>query len=322
MVCNAHIFCSRRFLRLDPLIEGEPHTEHQLLYLHNEFGASPRSLALFASKPEVYEAILRQEIDRMDPNRLQHIFQDPGSHHSSHHIVIIEPSPTSRFGSVKRVASQHILELLWDKHIQYRIDCMSYFYNVFQANPITAAAAEWIFELRMHQLLRKKQAIQLFPVHGHCVDTNLIYNDYTASENQTNPTNLKFTRSEEHDLVKTKLEENHYYRPKSNNFLTIDSLLLVHSRNKKLPTLLMFRITGNESGHDVNKKDLCIVDSLEYPSNTPRYFVVVTPKDTHPRIIVPREYFGDRAQGQQWVSVNKLFPVFHYPICMEELFAP
>ena len=279
-------------------------------------------LASLAGKPGAYESILRQAVDQLDPNQLQHIFQDPGSHHSSHYIVIIEPWLTNRFGSVQRVASQHVLELLWEKHIQHRVDYMSYFYNVFQANPITAAAAGWIFKLRMHQLLRKKQTIRLFPIRGHCVDMNLIYDDHTASEKRTNATNLRFAGSEEHDLIETELVENHYYHPKSANLPTIDSLLLVRSRGLKLPTLLMFRITGNESGHDVNEKGLCQVDDLEYPSNAPRYFVVVTPEYVHPKITVPKEYFGDRARGQRQVSADKLFPVFHYPVCMEELFAP
>jgi len=65
---------------------------------------------------------------------------------------------------VKRVASQHIFKRLWDEHLRHRADDMSYLYRLFRYNEITAVAAGWIFESRMHQLLREEQTIRLFPI--------------------------------------------------------------------------------------------------------------------------------------------------------------
>lgn len=271
---------------------------------------------MYADEPDVYESILHQEINRVCLGHLQDIFLDPGSHASSRYIITIEPSPTRRFSSNTRVASRRVFELLWKKRIKHRVDDMVFFYGLFRANPITAAAAGWVFELQMHRLLRKRRDIQLFPICGRRVDMNLLYDDYTASEKGTNPTSLQLTGSGKKPLVEGgRILMNQYYRP--TNLPTIDSLILVRPPNTP-PTLLMFHITQDESKFDVDIGSLDKVDGLKFPPNTRRYHVVVTPKGIQPKITVSVEYFGKK--GWRKIPANELFPVYHYSVDRDALF--
>ena len=278
-------------------------------------------MAEYAGKPDEYERFLRQKIDELDLDRLRQLFYDPKPRDSSRYIIAIEPSPTTRMRFKKSIASRRVFELIWDKHIQHRIDVMVDFYNLFLADSI--AVVEWLFQLRIHQLLAGQRTIRLFPIHGRHEGVNLVYDDYTASEAGSNPTNLRLTNSEELALVeKTKLKKGCYYRPKSADFPAIDSLRLVRPRDEPSPILLMFQIARNQRDQDANMDGLFKIDGLGLPSNARRYYVVVTVGDTQPKITVPMRYFegGTRRRGSRR-SPDEVFPVFHYPLRKEELFA-
>ena len=273
------------------------------------------------------------------------------------------PSSDSRSTRDIRIASPRILDLLWEKHIRYRIDLMGLFYDLFQADTISAPAAGQIFKLRIHQVLVQAQTIQLFPVGGFQSEVNIVYNDYAASKKRQNPTNLRLVKSAEHPLDKISCPKmNHYYRPKSKTFPSVDSLLLVHPPGEQSPILLMFQITRNKKEHDVNEKGLHKIDGLQLPSGTRKYYVVVAPESIYPKTTVPKAYFQDSEQREvsahgggegemstdeggfeewddedqgtavdedqemaagegQGMADETLFPVFHYPVRMEELFA-
>jgi len=84
---------------------------------------------------------------------------------------ILEPSLTSRLSSENTVAPRSIFEFLWDRHVKDQVFDVKYSYNIFRGSPVTASAAGWVFELRMHQLLIQGNPIELFPL-GLCRTTN------------------------------------------------------------------------------------------------------------------------------------------------------
>jgi len=301
--------------------------------MYERFGASPRELALHADAPAQYEARLHQEVDQLDPDRLELIFRDPTSHGSFDLIITTKPSSADRLSSKSVVASRHVLNLLWERHISHRADIMGLLYYLFRDNPINPPAAEWIFKLRMHQLLVEKQTLQLFYIRGRQAGLNLLYDNYTASMKRQDPTNFELAKSEQYHLIeKICLQKNRYYLPKSRNFPAIDSLLLVHPPGEPSPILLMFQITRNKKDHYVNKKSLRKINDLKLPPNTRKYYVVVTPEGVCPTITVPTEYPQDEEQqetsdneetstdGGREMSAGDLFSVFNYPVRMAELF--
>jgi len=206
-----------------------------------------------------------------------------------------------------------VFGLLWDKYLKHQTAEMERFYNLFTGTPGTTVSAGWLFEARMHQLLTGETTIRMFPIHGHRAKKNFIYSDYTASLTQNNPQSFQWTSSEQYSLPEDDLDELHtgrYYRPDSTSFPTIDSLLLIRPPDRSQPVLLMFQITRNKTVHDVNPIGLRKIDTLNFPSNAARYYVVVTPERIFPKITIPMEHFEGQPQG----SPDRLFTVYHYPV--------
>jgi hypothetical protein len=192
---------------------------------------SPRDLAMYMSDPGRYENLIITEISNT-PN---------GSFFNgiSPLIFIIEPSP-SRNVHTERITSQHVFELLWEKHLYYLTSHLGYLYDLFWASPATAASAGWIFDFQMHQLIAEQQTIWIFPItQGDSRSANYIYKDYPGE----NAVDLQLTGSQEPLAMEDGFTTNHYYRLQPTNFLTIDSLLLIHPPNDSPPILLMFGIT-------------------------------------------------------------------------------
>lgn len=142
-------FCSRPFLGLK---RGGPHEESQLRYLYDTYRASPRELARYAPIPPLYEARVDQEVMKIRPGDLRDALYSPTSSESSYLIVRMEPSPKSRSMFEKMAISQHVLELLSDKHLKNTIAEVELLYNTLQGSSVTASAVRGILELRMHQL--------------------------------------------------------------------------------------------------------------------------------------------------------------------------
>ena len=195
---------------------------------------------------------------------------------------------------------------------------MSAYYNTFRNHPFGATSAGWVFEFRMHQVLQERRTIQLVRMHGHVAQVNYIYETPTAPDQTT----VHLAVSTEVDIVeatKAQLKRNQYYRPESTTFPAIDSLLLIPTPNGD-PTdvLLMFQITRNRTDHDVNQKGLEWLGRLKLPSNTRKYFVVVTPEGIHPKITAPIKYFEDAGMGG--VEPDEAFPVFQSFFNTETIF--
>ena len=278
--------------------------------MHNEFGASPRYLGLYANRLSDYESHLHHEIGWVrDPLSA---FLDP----TSYSIVTIEPSPTSRFSFVTTARSRRVFELFWKRRLNYETRNTLYLYDYFRENPISAAAAGWIFELSMHEMLKKGQIIQLFPVLGRRKEADLIYDNYAASNGRNNPTSLQLTRSEEYPFIEGhKLRRDRYYRVESTNS-AVHSLLLIRPPGE-LPILLIFRMIHDQGEYDANMDGLLKINDSNVSPKARRCCVVVTPENFHPEIKVPMEYFGDK--GRQ-MPPDEVFRVFHCPVSMNKLF--
>jgi hypothetical protein len=292
------------------------YSEHQLWYLHDEFGASPRNLAFYASDPADYEDLVLEEIATINPVDLEHILGDPRSGRVSHYVFIIKPSPATRTCFKRMVASQRVFELIWDTHLRHRVYDVQYFYSQSRE---CADDAGWTFELQMHQSLRRQHTVQLFPIHGRRATANYNYYNYTTFEKGGKSMVLELPSSDEHPLVKgDHLRMNCYYRPDSSNFPGIDSLLLILYPGELSPILLVFRMTQDTDEHNMNEEGLRKIDELTLPLGTRRCLVLVTPENAYPQIKVPATYFPNR--GRIGVSANIQFPVFHYPVRMGTLF--
>jgi len=305
----AHILRSHSFLN--------PHaTERQLWYLYHEFGASPRDLTQCVTRPNSYELKLTQKIQHLNPGDLPAIFKDPGSCSVSDFILTMYPSPEGHSKYIVAPASRRVLLLLWDKHFRSRLDEMEYFYDLFQGSVVTYAAAGWIFEFRMHDLLLEKRILRLFPIHcANIGKVNFIYSDYTATEERKDQVELELPELDESCLGDTIPQANCYYYPDSLNFPGIDSLLLIHPPSKATPVLLVFKITRSMSRHYVKAGSLRNIDRLDLPKNVHKYYVAVTPEGIQPNITIP---FPQGAEQKE--AIDAVFPVFHCPVPGRELF--
>ena len=109
-----------------------------------------------------------------------------------------------------------------------------------------AAGAGWVFELRMHQLLRKQQTIRMFPITlGRPEPANFIHEDYPGR----NPIDLHLTRSDEYPLAEgNQFHANLCHRPTPTNFPGIDPCT---------------SFTRNAGEHDVNEDDLNLSENIQ-----------------------------------------------------------
>jgi len=262
---------------------------------------------MYASKPEEFKARVFAQVKRMGPDNLRHVLQSPESDDSSHLITRIEPS-TLRSLATKTIASPGAFKLLWNQHLKNRVTDTEYYYDIFQqGGSVTASAAGWIFEFRMHQLLTQGFSINLFPLYNPNEGTKFnVYSDYSDSRTKRKEKKFRLAASSEYPLHGgIKLQVGRYYRPEANNFPTIDSLRLIRPSKDSPPILLMFQIT-RKGGHDVQVAGLDMIDMLKLPPNTRRYYVAVTPDGIERPTQVPK--------GR--------FKAFHHPVPRSTLFPP
>lgn len=279
-------------------------------------------LSWYAGKPDEYKSLVTDQINRLKPEDLRYALQSPDSDESSYLIMLIEPSPTSRFLAQKRVISRGVFDLLWDRHVKDRVSNMQHFYDVFKSSPGSGSAAGWVFEIRIHQLLKQGISIRLFPIsrRGSKSKVNEIYDDYTASKQRENQKVLQLTASEGHLLdEKVQLVAGHYYRPEPTNFPTIDSLSLIHPPGEPSPILLIFQISRGEEVHNVNEAGLCKIERMGLPQGTRRYYVLATPDDIYTQVKAPMVY---PKEGQKTKKFSDVFEVFHWPVDTDQLFPP
>ena len=288
---DTDIFRSRSFLG-----ESAPHSECQLWYLFNEYGASPRALVDHAREPAEYEAEVARFIA---PHTFQRSLSSPDSDQHSDLIVVMDPSPTSRSGCAKTIASRRVFEMLWDKYLVRQPSERINFYYLLQASKSTADVAGWLFELQMHSGLRQRQTIVLHPVGGEVTAACVYFDSSSASETNQVPLHFELPASHDRSLeAGTKLCVGNYYRPRADSFPGVDSLLFINPRDSsdyrhRPPMTLMFRFIHNEDIHHVNLDSLAEI-KRSLPKNTCARYVAVTPSNIKPRITIPKPSFPDR----------------------------
>ena len=306
-VHNTHGSCSRPFMGLS---YGGPHEESQLRHLYDVYRAPPRALARYARIPDEYGDLVAQKVQQITPGDLRSVFHNPDPDDSSHLIVRIEPSPTKRTRFEKTFASRRVFELLCDRHLRDSVADMKHFYYVSQDSSVTAPAAGWIFELRMHQLFRQGYLLKILPLgRGEAKNKEFddVYDNYATFHKEEGPKYFDLAVSQEHRLDEgSQLQVDRYYRPKADSFPTIDSLLLVHPTGEQSPILLMFQITCGK-GCGVKEVSLEKIERLKFPLDTRKYYVAVTPASIVPEITVPKGRFADVGVFRHPVKENKLF---------------
>jgi len=250
----------------------------------------------------------------MDPDDLLYASYNPRSTH--HRIFTIWPWPANRYGYEKRIASRHILELLWDERLKFRFFDMGYMYTQYRASVASAADAGWIFESRVHQLLRSQPTVQLFPlIMGKLGSDDFIYKGFSWE----NPMDIQLPGSDENTLVKGgDFHANRYYRLVSTDFPGIDSLLLVCPPDGSPPILLIFRIMHTAEAHYVSEDTLRGIDNLGLPRDARKYYVVVVvaPGGVEPVVRVPAAYFGRRGRTKLHEKVLRVLT--HWNVLFRE----
>ena len=265
---------------------------------------------MYTSNPAAYEDLVIDQIQIIEPDDLRYIPYNPKSTHCR--VFTVWPSPTSRYMYENRIVSRLIFELLWDRLLQYRISDMRYLYYEFRASATMAASAVWIFEHRIHQLLRSQATIRLVPIIRHKPGPNdYIYKGYQWE----NPIDLWLPGSAERPLVEGgRFRRNRYCRldsPGANSFL------LVYPPDGSPPILLIFVVTCSTEIHYVSEDILRKIDSCSLPPDVRRYYVVVTPKGARPKIKFPEAYSGKKGSTRQ---SDKGLRVFNYPVGDNVLF--
>ena len=294
-------------------------TKDQLQYFYNRFGASPRDLAGLIKDPEAYEARLLEEIDEIAPKDIRHIFNDPGSCSAFHLLATLHPSPGNHSTFIIAPASLYVLDLLLKKHLRFRIGDVEYLYDLLRGSTTGAAAAQLIFEHRMHVVLSEKQSLFLHPIR--CTDSTtvketLIYNIYDTTGQKFKLPDLKLRSLE----TGTNPQEDTYYIPKSPDFPSINSLLFFNPLDNSPPILFIFQMTQART-HDVKVEGLRSIDGLDFPKNVRKYYVMVTRDDAFPKVAVPIEYFPCGGKWERAVdSPDEAFPVLRYSVPRKVLF--
>ena len=302
-------FCSRSFFG---------HSGCQLMHFHEKFGASPRELQRYAQEPSEYEAILASELARIPPGQLSGIICGLPSIRNFHLFITTKPSEDRRDIPTRDIASQHVFDLLWEQRIKYRTLEMADLYNRFSVEPTFPTAAGLIFEYRMHQIFANGAKLQVFPIPGRRVQSNVIYDDYTATLNQKKRI-FWLTKSAEYlfgvgEIEETVIKEDQYYHFKTRE-PAVDSFFLYQPRRGP-PILLVFRITPAKKEHG-EPIVLSLVDHLKLPpelSNPRKIYIVVTPEGIYPDITTPMGHSGPQGGN------IPLCEVFHYPVSISRIF--
>ena len=208
----------------------------------------------------MYKGLVDSQARAAPPDILRSVFQASEPCAVFHLVTHIEPSPSSRSTCRNRVASRGAFEILWAR-LKYQVSDMRFYHGLLGRSPDTACALGWIFELRMHQLLREGNLIQLFPIYGHL----------TSKEDKIQK-DIPLPESGEHLLDEGDLLcVGHYYHLQTANFTTIDSLFFIHPPGEPSPILLAFQIRHN-TVCDVDEEELRRVNRLSSPTPTSASF--------------------------------------------------
>ena len=296
-----------------------PPEERELWDLYKTYGASCRLLFECVARPGRYLSLVRDAVGSVED--LVHALTRPGHITGpSHFLVLLEPSPIDRSLCQAKIITHTVFEMVWHRHLAKKVVRAREFYDLFVEHSYMSAAAGWLFEFQMHQLLRKGRTIAISPIRYTHDYGSYLYGDYRAMTNgeSIGLERLELPPSDEYPLHEgATLEVGRYYRPESATFPTIDSLCLVEPPGRYTPVLLIFRIARDKTSYDVMEKGLHKVQQLKLPNpQTRKYYVAVTLDDLQPKITISGRSLGLMCEGRP----EDVFPVYHYPVDLDGLF--
>lgn len=155
---DAYASCSRTLMK--PV---DPPTERELRHLYRTYGASCRQLFQCAKAPHRYQSLVQTAVETVDGLMTALISQSHVSG-TSHFVALLEPSPTDRAQDRSRFITQAVFELVWRRHLEKKSIRAREFYELFVEHSFVASSAGWLFEFRMHTLLREGYTLKLFPI--------------------------------------------------------------------------------------------------------------------------------------------------------------
>ena len=293
-----------------------PPSEKELWHLYITYGASLRSLFLYADRPGTYDEKVVSEICSLSPNVLRGLLLSTReATNSSYYLVTTGPLPNDRTKPETKIASPYVFAEFCRLILMDRVEVMEDYYNALRLAP---TAAGMIFKYRAHRFLREGRTLDLLPIlappqpQGR-TRSKYIYDKYT--NDITRRQRVVFPRLEEY-LVDKETQHTHepnvYYYPRSTNLLAVDSWVLVRPNPQGPPIVLAFHMTIDTKEYDAEKSSLDRLGEL-VPGDAQVYHVILTPEVVKPQITVPTDYLmaGDEA-----------FRVFHCKIETVELFKP
>jgi len=299
--------------------------EKDLWRFYSNYGPSPRSLFLFAHNTTHYEYCLNMEIGNLSPDSLIELLQDPNAAIEDIHFVITTgPLPGDRSKPYRTFTSPGVIGEYCKSLFEDEVDVLRRHYDALCGHPTTFNAAGMVFEHCVHQFLRKKKTITLFPILGRILTKGensgdgIIYDNYTTTKNAKGQKQVKLPELEEFIIIdesETGVKYGTYYRPKRRNFPSINSWVLIRRGHLKGPVFIMFQITINATEHDVKQEGLDLMDRLDIPQNASRWLVVLTPRGVNPKIgPVMANYLKKKIPANVSLNPKVRFRVFHYPI--------
>ena len=298
-------------------------SEEQLWHLHVTYGASPRDLFVYAGNPLVYQEVVRNQITTRSPDQFRKLLTSTDDcPDNSHYLISTGPSPTDRTTPERKVISKHVLEECCREILKDDVEWLRILYEALHSEKSFATSAGMIFEHRLHQYLREGRILELFPLLANPspANGNYVFNDYIDAGRYAAPITLP--RMDKY-LVDKMTERTHdlstYFQPRSTNFTSIDSWVVIRRTPDGRPFLFPFQMTINERHHELKKEGLDRLKELA-PDGAQMCPVIVTPKGVKPRITVPTTYLTrEFLNGQE---VNIAFPVSYVQIDPAELFKP
>ena len=221
-----------------------------------------------------------------------------------------------------RVATTRVIKLFWDRHIFNQACEMAQSYDSFRGTDTSTMSLVFgmIFEVRIHQLLKKGRRLTLTPIRGHIADGNITYDD-DSTTNMSGSRRITLNPLGGAPLTDgITLNPGLYYQPRISNFPTIDSLILYPSVAGQPPILIMFQIAWNVEEHTVKQVRLEKIKQLVIPKNAEKFLVIVTPENVKPKVSVPMTYWTDAFLANR--TPDSAFPVFHSGSLGDRYFDP
>jgi len=129
-------------------------SEEQLWYLHIMYGASLRSLFLYAHRPDAFDGIVISEINELSPGGLVKLLVSGNSaSDDSHLLVTTRPSSTDRGWPERKITSRYVL---YRRTLRNQVEMMEELYDTLRTFvPTNFSGAGMIFEYTAHKFLQE-----------------------------------------------------------------------------------------------------------------------------------------------------------------------